>query len=283
MKIEYRKTKDDGIIQVTTSDERHYFDEKRNIAVPSSTWIASFYPKGIQFYKWLAQQGWDEAQAIKESAGNKGSKIHQAVEYLETQGELRIEDKFLNSSTGNYEDLTVDEWEAIMSFVDWRKEFNPELIMSEQVVWFESETMKYAGTLDRVYKIGDKLILVDFKTGQSIWTESEIQVSSYGPALLKSKGVAVDGLAILQLGYKKNKRGWKFTELQNRWELFEHAYAIWKHENPDDRIRQKDYPQVLKVEKAIPPVPEPIVEPKKIKKPRKVKAVKKSKKTRKVK
>ena len=33
--------------------------------------IAGHYPKGIAFYKWLAEKGWDESQALKSAAGDK--------------------------------------------------------------------------------------------------------------------------------------------------------------------------------------------------------------------
>jgi hypothetical protein len=68
------------IVQVTTTDERWYVresaDEKTGLPsykyVPSVTWIAGHYPKGVGFYKWLADKGWNEAEAIKTAAGGKG-------------------------------------------------------------------------------------------------------------------------------------------------------------------------------------------------------------------
>jgi hypothetical protein len=60
-----------GIVQITTYDERWYAHEVKDpitgiptvIFVPSVTWVAESYPKGIGFYKWLADKGWDEAEA----------------------------------------------------------------------------------------------------------------------------------------------------------------------------------------------------------------------------
>jgi hypothetical protein len=46
--------------------------------VPPVTWIAGHYPKRIAFYKWFAEKGWDESQALKSAAGDKGSKLHEA-------------------------------------------------------------------------------------------------------------------------------------------------------------------------------------------------------------
>jgi hypothetical protein len=84
-----------GIIQVTIATERWYIRERENPVtklpefnyVPSVTWIAGHYPKGIQFYKWLAEQGWDESQAIKSAAA------------ILRGEEVRIDSKFLNRST----------------------------------------------------------------------------------------------------------------------------------------------------------------------------------------
>src|SRR4051794_35372068 len=74
-----------GIVQVTIADERWYIKEVEDpntklpkfLYVPSVTWIAGHYPKGTEFYKWLANKGWDESQAIKVAAGDKGSKVHE--------------------------------------------------------------------------------------------------------------------------------------------------------------------------------------------------------------
>jgi hypothetical protein len=81
------KDKERGIVQITTFDERWYARPTEDPItklprfefVPSVTWIADHYPKGVGFYKWLANKGWDEAEAIKSAAGDKGSKVHLAI------------------------------------------------------------------------------------------------------------------------------------------------------------------------------------------------------------
>ena len=242
MKIEHRETKDNNIVQITTLDERWYMNKSTKICYPSSTWIASYYPKGFAFYKWLASKGWDESIAIKEAAGNRGSKVHQALDFYESAKEINMNDCF-NNQNGQAEELTIEEWEAIISFDRWHKSINPELIMNEQVVW--NDEHKYAGTLDRLYKIDGEIWVVDFKTSQQIWPEHEIQLSSYAyaikPLFPKVK------LAILQLGYKRNKNEYKFTEIEDKFDLFLHAKAIWEHENPEAKPKQKDYPEILKL------------------------------------
>ncbi len=238
MKIEVRETKENNIIQITTLDERWYMRKSDKVCYPSSTWISSYYPKGVAFYKWLAEKGWDESIAIKNSAGNRGSKVHQALESYEIKKEIKMDDGFLNRD-GKEEELTVEEWEAIISFDAWHKKFKPKLIKNEHVVWCDE--YKYAGTLDRLYEINGEIWLIEFKTSQQIWPEHEIQLSSYFYAA-DPKPVK---MGILQLGYKKNKVGYKFTELENKFELFLNAKKIWENENSEAKPKQKDYPTIL--------------------------------------
>ena len=80
MKIEIRQTKENGIIQITTLDERWY--EKDGKFNPSITWIAHYAPMGTGLLKHYANHGWDEAETIKREAAERGCKAHQACESL---------------------------------------------------------------------------------------------------------------------------------------------------------------------------------------------------------
>jgi len=241
-----------GIVRITTLDERWYakpgLDKETGLPtykfLPSSTWIASYYPKGIGFYKWLASKGWDEAEAIKISAGNRGSKVHQVCEDIERGAKIKINSQYMNSM-GLLEELTSEEIECIIAFCDWLDNTRPQVLASEKIVFGNG----YAGTLDRIYKIGGQVWIVDIKTSQEIWQEQIIQVSSYShnaeiSGLLPEEW-AKRKLAILQLGYRRNKKGWKFTEIEDKFHLFQMAYAIWQNENPDAKPKQRDYPLIL--------------------------------------
>jgi hypothetical protein len=88
---------------------------------------------------------------------------------------------------------------------------------------------------------------VDFKTSKYIWKEYQLQVSAYRMALENGenpiaarnpngtetgKVMDVSGLkaAILQVGYDKNKAGFKFTEVEDVFSEFKVAQQIWKSE-----------------------------------------------------
>jgi hypothetical protein len=253
-----------GIVQITSWDERWYgIDSKNEVTglpeykfLPSVTWIADYYPKGIGFYKWLADKGWDEAESLKESAGQKGSKVHLAVEKLLAGEVVNINSKILNKSTGQEEALSAEEYEAIMSFAEWHKDNNPTLLASEITVI--NEVIGYAGTVDFFCEISGEKWIIDFKTSANIWASHELQLSAYRHAI----GVEGVKTAILQLGYKRNKyKKYKFTEIDDKFDLFLGAKKVWANENSGVVPAQKDYPLEIKLSLPVVPVIESVIKP----------------------
>ena len=261
-----------GIVQVTCSDERWYLkksgDEATGLptykAVPSVTWVAGHYPKGIEFYKWLANTGWDESQAIKEAAGDKGSKVHLAIEKILRGEEFRIDTKVQDKNRSSemetvYSELSFEELLCVKSFIDWFNAVKPEVIATERTIF--SDIHNFAGTVDFVCRIDGVPYVVDFKTSKYIWREYELQVSAYRTALengenpimeLNANGtetgdkVDLTGLktAILQVGYTRNRAGWKFTEVEDAFPLFKVAQQIWQREAGSQEIKQYQFPIV---------------------------------------
>lgn len=254
-----------GIVRVTTADERWYLKPATNTetllpeykAVPSVTWIAGHYPKGIGFYKWLADRGWDESQAVKNAAGDKGSKVHQAISTILNGEEVRYDSKFCDSS-GQEVELTFEEADIIQSFLDWRDS----LESFEPITWdltLFSDQLNYAGSTDLIAYVNGELTLIDFKTSQEVWTEYELQISAYAyaiqngenPLYYKNKQVNVSELklAILQVGYKRNNNRYKWNEIMPDFEMFLVAQKIWKKEREKEKglkgYSQKDYPIIL--------------------------------------
>lgn len=242
------------IVQITTIDERWYDkpDDKGNsLFYPSVTWICEYYPKGIGFYKWLADKGWDEAEALKTAAGDKGSKVHSAISDLLDGQEVPMDKKYLNNTTGKEEELTLEEYDCLISFRDWWREAKP-ITLAHEVVIF-SEDPCYAGTIDWIGLINNRLTIIDWKTSPSIWPSYRMQISAYKQGVViqdieyenKTLLLNLADLAILQLGYRYNKKRFKFTPIEDEFELFKHAYAIWDKEVKDKLPRQKDYPESL--------------------------------------
>lgn len=249
-----------GILQVTIADERWYVREEQDAAtklpffryVPSVTWICSFYPKGIEYFKWLASKGWQEAEAIKNEAGDKGSKVHEAISAILRGEEVRIDSEFLNRSTDKLEELTLEEVDCIKSFVDWRAANNPVNIAWDLTAF--ASGYAYAGSIDYICRIGDDVWIVDFKTSASVWPSYELQVSAYKHALMDMQkqgdfanmpDMSTAKLAILQVGYSRNKAGYKWNEVEDQFPLFLAAQQIWQKECEGQSPKKRDYPIVL--------------------------------------
>jgi hypothetical protein len=246
-----------GIIRCTTLDERWYAMAAKDAAgetvyeyVPSVTWIAGHYPKGVGFYKWIATKGWDEAEEIRVTAGDKGSKVHMAIKSLLCGNVVSMGDSFTNPTSGELEELTVQEWEAILSFADWCAEAKPEVIDCEYVIW--SQRYHYAGMVDLKCRLSDEYLrkeklkpggvwIIDFKTSQDVWPSHELQVSAYR----KADGASNARAAILQVGYRRNRRKYKFSYVENRFELFLAARKIWAHETAGVVPLQRDMPMTV--------------------------------------
>jgi hypothetical protein len=237
-----------GIMQITMPDERWYVKQIGETFkyVPSVTWITGYYPKSKWFLKWYAEHGYDDAEAIKQAAGDKGSKVHYAVTDLINGKEVTMEDKYVNPTTGLMEELTVEEYECLMAFTAWYQDTKPTIVANELVVFHDE--LNYAGTIDIMYHAADGLHLADFKTGQQVYTEHEIQVSAYKWALMPNPDKAQDvKLEIIQLGYKRNKKGYKVTPVEDKMELFLAARKIWQNETAGIEPFQKDFPVSLKL------------------------------------
>lgn len=251
-----------GIVKITTLNERYYAKQGMDAATglpiyeyfPSSTFISSYYPKGIAFYKWLAEKGWNEAEGIKISAGDKGSKVHYACEEIDKGMDVAISSLYMNNSKGIMEELTTEEYDCIQTYIKFIEDYEPILISNELVGFGDF----YAGTIDKIFAKDNgtssrQILIVDLKTGQNIWTEQELQISSYSHMNINYKELGITDeewagrkLYTLQLGYRRNKKGYKFTEVEDQFEDFKTiAYRTWLKENPNSKPKERDYPLVL--------------------------------------
>ncbi len=250
MKIEHRVVdKERGIVQITCSDERWYEVQEKNKPsrfLPSVTWICGYYPKGIGFMKWLSEHGWDEAEAVKQAAGEKGSRVHRAISDILMGKEVKIDAQYADNDGNEPKELSSQEYEAIMSFANWLNEIQPEVMAVDYTLVNEKDN--YAGTIDMKLKIGGEVWIVDIKTSKDVYPSHELQVSAYMAAEKECQKIA-----ILQVGYPRNKNKYKFTEIEPQFNLFKAAQAIWAKETEGQHPLQKDFPMALKWNKKIEP------------------------------
>jgi hypothetical protein len=61
-------------------------------------------------------------------------------------------------------------------------------------------------------------------------------------AVIEAEEHTINGLAILQLGYKRNKMGYKFTEVEDDFPAFLAAHTIFKKEVGRQDPPRRTYP-----------------------------------------
>lgn len=232
-----------GIVRVTMADERWYIKAVMNEeglpevkSQPSSTWISHFYYTSPWLVKWIAEKGMDEAEAIKKAAGDKGSKVHKAIDMWLSGIEIKIDTK-VKTETGEAE-LTAEENEIFQSFIGFYRMYKPTVVAHDYVNWGNG----YSGTVDLKCIINGELGILDFKTSQQVYTDHKLQISSYKHA--DEDKDKIQKLWILQLGYRRNKDKFKLTEVDDKFHLFQNAMQTWKEERGDEQPKYIEYPLV---------------------------------------
>lgn len=208
--------------------------KEKNIGVfPSSTTILNAYPQSQFLTKWIADNGWNEAQRIKGEAGERGTRIHAACDILEEGGTLREED------------YSLDEWYKINSFVLWHHEYDPKLITQELAIF--SRNGGYAGRLDRLYEIKGRVVLLDLKSGSGIHEHFPLQFASYANAIEENTDVKVDLTAALQLG-NGSKAGYRYVEYKNwqeHYKVFKNVKETWNYSFFGSKKTKKEAPVLV--------------------------------------
>jgi hypothetical protein len=127
--------------------------------------------------------GVEEAARVSKAATDLGSAIHAATDAWDRDADLPADDTLR---------VYVDAYRT------WRAQYVADVVSIERVVW--SSTLRYAGTLDRVYRMRDNRVLLgDIKSSKTVDGLYRAQLSAYSLALAECAGIHVDGRAIVWL------------------------------------------------------------------------------------
>ena len=205
---------------------------------PSSTTILNAYPQSPHLTKWIAEQGWNESQAIKTAAGERGTTIHKGIEFL-LEGNGILEGAYL---PGAHKPLSLEEYWKLSTFDKWFNEFQPEIIAKEMKIF--SKKGGYAGTLDALIKIDGKITVIDWKSGSGLHEHFPLQFASYAKAVEENTDLKIEQTAALQLG-AGNSSGYRFViypDWQDHYKVFKHVKETWQYENFTSKKKPKKPP-----------------------------------------
>lgn len=160
-----------------------------------------------------------EAGKISGKAASRGRTVHSLTEAIDTEG-TKIDINTLPPEIRPY----------MEAFLKFKEEVNPKLLYNEQIVFNKEHS--YAGTLDRIYDMGGKKILLDIKTSKDFYKDMSLQLSAYKHCEFmyhKDKTIEkmpeVDRLVILLLGDDGN---YAMRQMPDSFDVFLSAFNIYK-------------------------------------------------------
>lgn len=257
-----------GLVQITTADERWYgkpIDKKVNGVpvieyqwLPSITWITGCIPKGPFYEDWLRENG-ENSKELLRKAGERGTRVHNAIEQLLNGNTVRMDSRYDSEqqfiqeedygSTLNYTEMNGEEWYAVLTWIAWweekikDKEINIVGIERSTFYYNADSGIGFGATIDLEVYIDGKYHCFDWKTSKSVYSSHVAQICGIAASVLIELGLKeVPYAAIVQVGYTRNKRGYKETEVEPDFNKFKFAYSCWKHLVPKAKPTQRDLP-----------------------------------------
>jgi ATP-dependent exoDNAse (exonuclease V) beta subunit len=184
---------------------------------PSVTTILQVIAKpGLMYF--YGKHGIEGAEKKKMDAADIGTMAHQAIEKI-LQGKI---------TSMSQVDQRVNE--PVQAFFNWREKNKFKPIDMEMTVY--SKKFKYAGTLDTVGLIKDRLAVIDFKTSNKIWPEYGLQIAAYKNAYEEMTDKKINSRWVIRLDKKKPFFEAKIFRAYNKdIRAFKAALKLWQHLN----------------------------------------------------
>jgi len=182
-----------------------------------SYWLSDRRLDGVT--ETLGGAGMIDSRFFTEEARTRGQHVHRATEYID-KGSL---------DWTALDPVLVPYCEAYRKFIE---DTRPEIILSEKASYHPQHL--YAGRLDRILKIRDKLAIVDFSTGDPL-PAKYVQVAAYWQLALVNEKISAPCGHTLWL---RNDATYRLsppigvTEMRRNFNIFLAALAIcrWKKE-----------------------------------------------------
>jgi hypothetical protein len=181
---------------VTFDPVEHKYYDKHGIEVPGVTSILKAVGRASSFYNGT-------------EARDRGTSIHAATWEMDTLG----------TSPADYPEL--EPW--LIGWETFIKETGAKVLMAEEVV--DSDSLHYAGTLDRVLIINVAHVVTDLKTGSPAPWHAE-QIAAYAIALREKTCIEYRGLIV----YLDPKKALGFSIKQFNLDEMASAGETWRED-----------------------------------------------------
>lgn len=209
---------------------------------PSVTTMENVWDKGVGFEKWLIMNGY-EAYKLRDNAARIGTLVHTLIDSL-ISGEV-VDCKF-DYFDENGELIRADNkvQKRLVGFLKFWEENKPLPLASEITLY--NEQLAFAGTADLITYIGDKLWLIDYKTGNQYPTHA-IQLTAYKMLWESIHPEKIDHIACLYLSDKWKKKSYTLKKYKPCPEMVETTYKGWKFFTKGTPSMRKELPTTYKI------------------------------------
>lgn len=206
-----------GNTKIRFDDERHRFWDEKGQPIISVTTATRIIDKSEILVAWAikkvkeyliekidkgepitnldVEEASKEPRRFKETAGDIGTAIHEWIDQWLQGKKPAIPD---DEKTRN----------GITAFLRFQKENKIKFTESQRIVY--SKKHRFAGFLDAVGKVGNKLVLIDFKSSNNIYPEYALQTAGYQIAYEEETKKKIDHRMIIRFG--KDTGAFEFKE-----------------------------------------------------------------------
>ena len=146
----------------------------------------------------------------------------QRIAGIGTEVHARIEQYF---KEGIFEGATADVLPSLQLFNNWLQKHKIEPILIEEPLI--SPKLGYAGTIDLLAKVDDKLTLIDFKTSNRIYKDYFAQLCAY-KRLLSERDFVIESMCIVRLGKDYMAEEKEVTNEQLYLEYFDATFNLYQ-------------------------------------------------------
>lgn len=192
---------------ISFDEARHRFTNEKGESIPSVTSFTGVIDKSRPLIFWAVRltkeyllERIDNGEAITVIDIEEASRMHTKKKEEAADIGTRIHKWVERWIAGEKPELPDNEKErkGVTAFLKFQKEHNVKWLESEKIVY--SKKYNFAGILDAVGTIGDKLTLIDFKSSNALYDEYRFQVSAYQLAYEEMTGKKIDERIIIRFG-----------------------------------------------------------------------------------
>lgn len=181
--------------------------------VPGTTTVAGRFKAAEGLIHWAWKQGYDglDYRDIRDAAANAGTLAHDLIE-ADIQG-------WIIDLTAHSEDIVRLAWAGFEGYRRWAEQSQLKITQTE--LKLVSEQYRYGGTPDAIGFLGERLVLLDWKTGNRLYPEALIQLAAYRQLLGENGHGWVEEYHLIRFGKEDasyHHHSWQ--DLSKAWEAF---------------------------------------------------------------